>query len=173
MRQFLGECFVIFCLSMVLTLVLGTCARKANAGTYLGYGVGIGHSAENGATETKVLNLGYRDELFLGLTWQLEAGYWNDIAGGGRKSSAWFGPSIGVEVTAYPLTLRQMIGPSVITSKDSLLGGNYQFNNELFVGLYDKKGRSIGGKYKHFSSAGIFQPNVGRDLILVEVGIPW
>lgn len=112
MRQFLGELFVIACLTFVLSVVIGTCARTANAGTYIGYGVGIGHSAENGATETKVLNFGYRDDLFLGLSYQLEVGYFNDIAGNGRKSSAWAGPSLGVEVNAYPLTLRQMIGPA-------------------------------------------------------------
>ena len=173
MRQFLGECFFIFCLSLALTVVFGTCARVANAGTYIGYGLGIGHSAANGATETKVLNLGYRDDLFLGLSYQLETGYWNDIAGNGRKSAAWVGPSIGVEVNAYPLTLRQMIGPAFITATDSYLGGHFQFNNEIYDGLKDKQERSIGAAYKHFSSAGIYQPNVGRDMILIQVGIPW
>jgi hypothetical protein len=107
------------------------------------------------------------------LSYQLEAGYFNDIGGGGRKSSAWFGTSIGIEVNAYPLTLRQMIGPAVLTNTDVYLGGPFQFNNDIYVGLKDKSERSIGVTYKHFSSAGIYQPNIGRDLILIQVGLPW
>lgn len=172
MRQFLGKLFEIVFPIFIMVVAMGVCLHSASAGTYIGYGVGVGHSAEHGATETKVLNLGYRDDLFLGLSYQMEVGYFNDIAGNGRKSSAWVGPSLGVEVNAYPLTLRQMIGPSFLSTTDSYLGGHFQFNNDLYVGLKDKQDRSIGVNYKHLSSAGIYQPNIGRDLILVQVGLP-
>lgn len=148
--------------------------RVANADeTYIMYGVGIGHSAEYGATETKVLGMGFRDDLFLGLHYQLEAGYFNDIVGGGRKSSGWAGLSVGVQVKAYPLTLRSMVGPAYLTTIDSYLGGHYQFNHDFFVGIHDKSGKSIGASYKHLSSAGIYQPNVGRDFVVIQVGLPW
>jgi hypothetical protein len=67
-----------------------------------------------------------------------------------------------------------MAGPAIITSPDAYLGGMFpQFSETLSIGFKDQRGRAIVGKYTHFSSAGFYQPNVGRDFGSVEASIPW
>lgn len=108
---------------------------------------------------------------------QLEAGGWFDNSGmAGRKSSALFSASIGIDVNAGVFFGQALVGPALITHPDSQLGGPFQFNNDFALGIQDSKtGARLGLNYKHDSSAGLEQPNQGRDLYLFRVSfpIPW
>lgn len=134
--------------------------------------VGIANSGKNSHAETKFLNVGNRGDLGLGLSYQLEAGGWVDIAGGGRSSSGYGAYQLGVE-TDGALFARVMAGPALITTPDAYLGGHFQMTEDFYIGLRGHNNNTIGILYKHFSSGGLEQPNVGRDLAGVSVSIPF
>lgn len=145
---------------------------KSLAESFYGYGLGVSQSAKQSRAETKILHLGYRENLLFGIVHQLELGLWADSAGKGRSSSAFISYSLGVEVDYYGLVLRSVHGPTVISNTDAYLGGYFpQVNTEAYIGLRDKRGNSAGFMYRHISSAGIYKPNIGRDFIQIEVGL--
>ena len=106
---------------------------------------------------------------------QYEVGSWFDNSGiQGRRSSLMGGYSLGVNVNAGSMYAQALVGPALISSPDSNLGGNLQFNNDISIGLRDLRTEAtIGLSYKHISSAGIAEPNRGRDFFMFRVGIPW
>ncbi len=161
-------------LAVVLAFALTVPVEKLHAETIFKYGLGVFNSAKDSAAETKFASLAYQDE-FLGLfIYQFEGGFWYDTREDmGRRSSAFAGASIGVDVDVRPFFAQWLVGPSVISTKDSYLGGPLQFNNDVAFGLRDHRGNSVGIGYKHLSSAGIFEPNKGRDFLMLRIGIPW
>lgn len=106
---------------------------------------------------------------------QYELGAWFDSKNSiGRKNSALVGASIGIHVNAEIFYGQALIGPSVISHTDLLLGGHFQFNNDVSVGLRDPDNKAtVGLNYKHVSSAGLAKPNQGRDFIMFRIGIPF
>lgn len=124
---------------------------------------------------TKTLFLSYQDKLVGPIIEQCEAGLWFDNSGiEGRRSSGLLGYSLGVHANAGAFFAQALVGPSLISSPDSNLGGAFQFNNDIGFGIRDEKtGGSIGLAYKHVSSAGIYSPNKGRDFIMFRVGVPF
>lgn len=162
---------IIVCLFTGLVLGHIICSL-AHAEDYATAAVGIADSGKNSHAETKFVNVGHRADLPFGLTYQVEGGGWVDIAGGGRKSSGYGATQVGVQ-TDGPVVARVMTGPAIITSPDVYLGGNFQFTEDFYIGIKGPNQNTVGIMYKHFSSAGIEQPNVGRDLAGVQVGIPF
>jgi hypothetical protein len=134
--------------------------------------IGVFNSAKNSKSEVKSTGIGYRDDLGFGLKYGIELGGWIDIAGQGRSSSGYGSYQIGLEAGDSTLA-RVMVGPAFITTPDSYLGGYFQMTEDFFLGIKGKNGNIIGVKYKHFSSGGLEQPNVGRDLAGVEASIPF
>lgn len=155
---------------LYLLLFIGNIVR---ADTYATGMLGAFSTESGSKANNKFVNVGYRDYLGFGLTEQYEIGGWWDASGNGRKGSIYGAYQLGLEVDSF-LLARFMVGPAFITSPDSYLGGAFpQFTEDLFFGLQGKNGNTLGVKYKHFSSAGIYQPNMGRDLLGVEISIPW
>ena len=147
---------------------------RALAESFAKYGIGVYKSAELTAAETKIFSLGFRDDLLGPFVYQYEGGIWFDSAGSGRKTSAFFDAGLGIEVRSGDLVLRSTHGLAFISTPDSYLGGYFpNFNHDLYVGIRDKTGNAIGLSYKHISNAGLMPPNVGRDFITVDLGIPW
>lgn len=142
-------------------------------GTMLRYGVGILGSAEYGTTETKIFSVGYEEDILGIFITQWELGLFTDQGGHGRSSSGFGNVSLGVEVNPGYFVLRSLWGIGGITTPDSMLGGLFEFNQDLFLGVRDDKNKMIGLNYKHISSAGIYSPNHGRDFITVQVEVPW
>lgn len=154
---------------VVILLLSGNCL----ADSFLSGGVGVFNSAKDGYSQVKWLNMGYRQPLVLGLTEQVEFGGWLDRGRYGLKSGGYGAYLIGVETNA-DVMMRAMVGPAVITTPDSNLGGYFpQFTEEVFLGLSGSSGNKVGIKYKHISSAGLVSPNMGRDFAGVEMSIPW
>lgn len=142
----------------------------ARADDYASFMAGVFMSGEESLAETKFVNIGHRDDLAIGLSYQYEFGGWVDVAGKGRRSSAYVAYQVGVEAGESTLA-RVMVGPALITHPDVYLGGPFEFTEDFFLGLRGKNGNIVGVKYKHFSSGGLYQPNVGRDLLGVEASI--
>lgn len=147
--------------------------QVSSAGTLFRYGIGIFNSAEYGTAETKVFTLGYEEELFGPFIKQYEVGVYADQGGNGRSSSGFGSVSLGIEVNPGYFVLRSLWGIGAITNPDSMLGGWFQFNQDLLFGVRDNRGNMMGLNYKHISSAGIYIPNAGRDFITIQLEIPW
>ncbi len=139
---------------------------------YLSGGVGIASSGASSLAETKLLNIGVRNYLGYGLSRQIECGAWTDRAGNGRLSSGYASVLVGVEADG-PLTARVMFGPAFITTQDAYLGGHFQMQEQFYLGIRGKQDNTVGVAYKHFSSAGLYEPNVGRDFATAEISIPF
>lgn len=154
----------------VLALLAST---TAHAGSYLRYGLGVFGSAEYGAASVKYFGLGHEDRLLGPFIDQYEFGLFADTSGHDRKTSGFGFYSIGVESNPGYFVLRSLFGVGGITSPDAMLGGYFQFTEDLFLGVRDDRGCMIGINLKHISSAGLSQPNKGRDFLLVQVEIPW
>lgn len=142
---------------------------------FFGYGVGVFNSAKDSPTEVKVANIGYRADILAGIYWQFKVGYWGDGSGdNSRHNSAYISSGPGIRVDLAPIELRSGWGLAAITNPDSYLGGYFpQFNGELYLGLRDKWGDGLGIKYEHVSSAGLLQPNLGRDFAALEISLRW
>lgn len=135
-------------------------------------GFGAFKSAENSFTETKFIRLAHRDSLDSVSFYQLEGGIWIDGAGGGRLSSAFAALSLGMNVDLRPVFIVNSLGLAVITTPDAYLGGSFpQFTEELGIGIRGINATSVSLSYKHFSSAGIYNPNMGRDFFVLNMGV--
>jgi hypothetical protein len=160
-----------------LLTVLSLMSLTAQAGEpFVGYGVGIFHSADYGPVSTKLFQLGYRTDLAGGFYWQNRVGYWSDSSPKetNRKNSAYASTGIGFLIDLRPIELRSGWGISGITTPDSMLGGHFpQFNGDLYIGVRDRNGNGIGVQYEHISSAGIVTPNEGRDFITLQLSTKW
>lgn len=159
---------------LVLSLLPLRSVYADNNEATVNFGVGIFNSGQNSLAETKILSVGY-NSLFYDrrLFTRYELGAFADTAGGGRKSSAFGGYSFGVNVENSSFYGQGSAGAIVLSTPDSYLGGMFQFTEELSFGLNGNKDTKIGVFYKHMSSAGLYDPNIGRDFLGIKVFIPF
>lgn len=137
---------------------------------FFSYGLGVFKSAENVISETKAAHVGYRYGIFSPWSLQVKWGGWFDGSNNPIRSSSFYssaGPQYIIS-TGY-FEIRNGISVGFITNTDGYLGGNLNFNPELYVGVRDKEGSGIGIVYNHFSSAGLNPINMGRDFVLIEL----
>ena len=141
----------------------------------LGYGIGIFNSADHYVGQVKIFNLTYREVLWEGIYTQYRAGLFADGSPEqDRHSSLYTSVGLGLLVNLQPLEIRTGWGLAAISSPDVYLGGVFpEFNGELYIGLRDRIGSGIGIQYEHISSAGIFNPNVGRDFVSLQLSQKW
>ena len=151
-------------------ILLFLLAQTCLADTYIKYGIGISKDQQLG--EVKVIAGGYQTPIYESIISQIELGYWSDPHLG-RKSSIFGNVSFGLDIQAGILYTQALWGIALISQTDSILGGNFQFNHDIFLGLRDKNGYSIGIGYKHISSAGIYMPNLGRDMLMIKMAVPY
>lgn len=132
-------------------------------------GVGVFNSGKKSLSETKMVTFGVQEDLIGPLKDRAVIGGWLDNADHGRSSSAVVGGQLGFEVNRDGLLVGIFTGPSVISNTDALLGGPIQFMDDLHLGIQDPHGYYIGVMYRHLSSAGIETPNIGRDVVGLEL----
>lgn len=132
-------------------------------------GLGIFHSGERGLSETKLFSLGVQEDLWGPLKDRAIVGGWIDVTGAGKSSSAFAGGQLGFEVNRDGLVAGIFSGPTIISSPDVLLGGHFQFMDDLHLGIQDEHDNYFGVFYRHLSSAGLEMPNIGRDVIGIEI----
>lgn len=160
-------------LCLAILCLIASAPAHADEG-YVSYGVGVFHDADNYTGQMKVAEVGYRHFMFDGVYWQNKIGYWGEGSDDkSRLSSAYGFTSFGMEMNLHPLEIRSGYGIGGITQTDSQLGGNLQFNGEVYFGLRDKEGDGIGAKYNHISCASLCSPNHGRDNVQIELSIKW
>lgn len=138
----------------------------------LQYGLGLLEGFSPRA-QVKNFNVGYRYRLIGPLYVSLNGGAFfdarEDIATGYG-----FG-QIGTVVHPFEwFYFENFFGPGAISQTDSRLGSHFQFGLDLGVGFREPHTKAtIGVNYKHISNAGIKQPNLGRDFVMLKVGIPF
>ena len=142
---------------------------------FLSYGMGVMGNADYYAGQSKVINAGYRSFIWQGLYLQGKVGYFTEASPDPkRRASAYGSVGLGLEVATGPVEIRSGWGIGAISTPDSQLGGQFpQFNGEAYIGLRDKNGSGIGFQYEHLSSAGIIEPNRGRDFIVLQLSMKW
>lgn len=134
------------------------------------FGIGVFNSAKSNPSEVRDIYVGWRKPIAQGTYFQVKGGMWADSAGQGRTNGGFIGVGPGMMVDLNPVLIRAGVNGTVITNPDAYLGGWFQMNEEVYLGLRDGIGNSIGIVYDHFSNAGIVQPNQGRDMISIQVG---
>lgn len=82
-----------------------------------------------------------------------------------------FGP--GAELLFSKFYLTGFISGGFLTRKDGYLGGPFQFSEDIGFGYRSEDDIRFGINYKHISSAGIYRPNRGKDLIGIGFAIPF
>lgn len=100
-----------------------------------------------------------------------EAGFWADTLGDGRRNAAFGkyqlgikpGPDVGIYGKAF-------LGAQLQSSIDTRLGGYFQFSEDFGIGIRDEISFIEIG-YGHVSSAGIYEPNRGRDFLTLSLGL--
>ncbi len=132
-------------------------------------GVGVFHSADHGLSETKLLTLGVQEQLWGPLMDRaVVGGYIDNVAG--RSGSALASGQIGFEVNNHGWVGSIFTGPTIISSPDNvLLGGYFEFMDDIHFGMQDEDGNYIGLMYRHISDAGLTSVNVGRDFVGIEL----
>jgi hypothetical protein len=159
-----------FRISLIVLGILCSRGAFAEEGYFLKYIV----SAKGNPSSQKGVALGHQDDFSIFQT-RYEGGFWIDnTEKQGAKSSAYISGLLGVEPSAGSVYVNLFQGIAAISCPDEVLGGPLQFVEEVGIGIRDQEKKvAVGLFYKHFSSAGIFMPNLGRDFIGVQVMIPW
>ncbi len=149
-------------------------SRASQSQSFFKYGLGLFNSAKDSAVEVKTLSIGRQKQMGSHFVWQWEAGVWSDSRRDQGRSSSFFGNmGMGLNVDAKNVYAQALWGIAAISNTDAYLGGRAQFNQDFSIGLKDSKGVRIGVSYKHISSAGIFEPNIGRDFATIRLAVPW
>jgi len=138
------------------------------------YGLGFGQPNQDGVAETKYISFGYQNGMSNVFDYKLDLGAWFDSLDPDKekRSSGFASSSIGVRVNPNWFYAETFFGVSYITQVDTQLSTQFEFTEELGIGIKDEYGKTIGFEYRHFSNAGIALPNKGRDFFLVNVGVP-
>ena len=162
------------CRNMLLFLLLFSTTAMADE-AFVGYGLGILRGADTFLGQTKYLDLGYREFMWDGIYWQNKVTAWGegspDLT---RKGGGYFSTGLGLEVELQPLELRGGGSLGAITAPDSQLGAVFpQFNENMGIGLRDKKGDGIAIEYDHISCASFCHVNLGRDFLILELSQKW
>ena len=132
-------------------------------------GVGLFHSADKGLSETKMMTLGVQEDLWGPIKDRAIVGGWIDETGDGKSGSALLGGQLGFEVNNNGWVGSIFSGPAMISNTDVLLGGNFEFVDDLHLGMQDQHGYYIGVMYRHISDVGLTPVNIGREFIALEL----
>lgn len=154
---------------LILLSPISAHALDAGYGTYFKYGLGL----NGGTTDMKTFAFGYQSPLGLVFDYQLEGGMYVDNTEA-QGLIGYINADVGLSVISKSgIYAKIFFGPALITQPDDRLSSILEFNHDLEAGFVDKRGVSLGVNYKHMSNAGLFPPNLGRDMLLLKLQIPW
>lgn len=149
---------------IILFLLFTNTAFSGDKDLFLRYSV----NANDRASSLKSLSLGVQeDHGVLSSKWELGV-----IATG---EAMWFGQiGVGVEPKAGAFYIHFFQSIGAVSREDNYLSGYFQFIEDLGLGIKDERsGTAIGFSFKHISNAGMSNPNRGRDMLGLQVRIPF
>jgi len=159
-------------LAWVIMIVVGLASVADAYELGIKYGLGFGVPEQQEPSEVKFVSVEIQNSLGSLLKHKLAAGGWFDPKPVLKRSGASFGAySIGIKVEPGIFYAENFFGVSLISQTDSMLSTNFEFTEEIGVGIQDTLGRFLGFQWKHFSNAGIQLPNKGRDFLLISTGV--
>ena len=152
------------------TLVLiFLCSIPVSAQQYMEAGTGLWNETQKQNSDVKFIEYG---GIAVGNRYNLLGGvghWWDASHYFGAKDSFYFRTGLGVAIRTLPLCPSLYFGPAFITSPDTVLATNFQFALEGNLMLIDNRSMGLGITIKHFSNAGIVQPNIGRNFVGARV----
>jgi hypothetical protein len=153
-------------LSGLILLSLTACASTFK------YGVGLNGDATFPDPSTKIISVVDQEEFLEGpFDYQWELGTFIDNSN--RLGPTVFGSfALGLETKGPGLFASYFVGPALITQTDQRLASIFEFNNNFQIGIRDRRGLSLGVGFQHFSNAGLWAPNIGRDFFIINLTIP-
>jgi hypothetical protein len=152
--------------ALILGLILAVTPFKAVATD--AFSLRMGTDLTHYKDQTSIYSLGYETFDRHGWGAKIEGGGWTDIADD-RRCSPFGAVLVGKQFGDYRgLNLTGLVGAGIIGAPDAALSTTFQFTEEVTVG-YDV----VGLGFKHFSNAGIKEPNQGRDYFFVNLAFPW
>ena len=131
----------------------------------------LGLGTLNTTSTMKFMSLGVQEDLWTILKQRGSLGGWVDQSLG-NASSGFMAAQLGVEIVNNGWVGSAFFGPGAISQSDQLLGGWFQFMSSIEFGFRDINGNYIGTMFRHFSSAGIETPNIGRNVLGLELKFP-
>jgi len=152
---------------LILTLILPTITQAyPNTDTVnMKYGFAVIQKGE-----AEFISFGVQKRIFSTLYRQTEGGFWIDR----NRGNSGFGVlSLGIHVDNELFYGETMHGIGLISRKDKLLGGHFQFFHDVGTGIVSRNGSTFGIQIKHISSAGINTPNIGRNFISIKAGFTY
>lgn len=156
----------------VLILLLLTTVYSHAGDLSVKYGLGASQSVKAKSSE-KIFMVAWENKLNdHTLHYSVNAGMYFDSA---RQVNAGYGfIGIGPRISPFSwMWVENMLGAGFITRRDDLLGGPFQFSIDFGAGFLEPSTDvRIGVFFKHISSAGIYQPNHGRNFWMVSFSIP-
>ena len=164
--------FIALVVGILLTVFTEKCHAQGDQ-IVIDAGLGILNSEGSSLSQNKFAKIGVEEDLWYNLKQKINVGEWLDNRGYGYSNSAFTGYQLGFEVSNEVLEASVWSGPTLIGAPDAALGGPIQFNETIYLGIVDKDKNSIGMVYNHFSSAGIYVPNLGRDYLGLEIKWPF
>ena len=160
----------LFLILVVMVLISHRC--KASDALF-DVGLGIFQSGVSQPAETKFGAGGIQEDMWGPIKSRYTLGGWIDNTGNGRKSSAFVAAQLGFEVDNNGWIASIYSGPSLLSQTDCYLAGTFEFYNSINFGMQDKFNNYIGIMYRHLSSAGFSMPNIGRDVMGLEIKFPF
>ena len=153
----------------ILTLLLTSTCWAQDEQWAVDIGAGDFNADKGDLPQTKVVSIGYQEDLWDAVKQRYTGGAWFDNSGCGRKSSLFASAQLGFEVVNNGWVGGVYTGGSLISSPDVVLGGPFQFLSTARYGMQDRQSNYIGVFYEHFSSAGLELPNDGRNIMGLEI----
>lgn len=148
--------------TFALVLLLSSCVYAGDV--TLSAGLGFDHPGRRQYSDLKYIEAGYQDTFYKRFAYHATVGGWTDSTGYlGAQDSGQFSCGVGIKPEWGPFSLSYFLGPALITNPDSLLGSNFQIVNEFQIAVMDAQGFGMALFAKHFSNAGIWRPNYGRN----------
>jgi hypothetical protein len=159
----------------VVTLLIAVPAYAKNGADEFFIDAGLGTFSTEGHSlaDVKFAKIGIQEDVWYALKQRFNVGAWLDKRVG-AADAGFVGYQLGFDVKNELFEMGIFSGPSLISATDSSLGGYFQFNETVFVGIRDPKSDdAIGVSYNHFSSAGLEMPNQGKDFMCLEIKFPF
>lgn len=132
------------------------------------FGVGVAGGADFGTV--KYLELGLSGTIIGPWCYTLATGLWTDSRPG-YATTPLAVATTGVRAVYGPLMASTEWGLAGIVVPDRALSTYYQFSNLTQAAVRTSEGHFVGAFYRHYSNAGIKQPNLGRDFVGITVGV--
>lgn len=132
------------------------------------YGVGFSDS-DIITDDVRSINIGYYIGLNDALSWAATAGYYGDkrVDLDTGYACAQFGASLNPFDWMF---VENYFGPCYFHETKGALSGHLQFATNIGAGWRDPStGSEIGLNWKHFSNAGLNEPNIGADLLMLSL----